>query len=69
MGLCPHRLESSEQAQGASALRKDAKDAIHGRLSAGQPWPAMLCYGHWLPSLYVGESSVVSNLWFGSRLR
>jgi hypothetical protein len=38
-------------AQEAYALRKDAKPAIPGGLSAGHPWPAMLCYWRMLPSL------------------
>ncbi len=51
--MLPAWLLCIEQAQGAYALRKDAKTAIPGGLSADHPWPAMLYSGRMLPSLHV----------------
>ena len=54
--MLPAWLLCIEQAQGAYALRKDAKTAIPGGLSADHPWPAMLYSGRMLPSLHLSAA-------------
>ncbi len=54
--MLPAWLLCIEQAQGVYALRKDAKTAISGGLSADHPWPAMLYSGRMLPSLHLSAA-------------